>query len=120
MPSISTAATSRPMQLERVLKAKAVLLPGVRVRLETEDKDGILKDEKEWVYQDGLSDYLKSQLSDYLLDGLFWKLAKYAPASHEIFAQGEGAEWVLAWTEEGPIVRESYVNLIHTPCRRHP
>ena len=105
-----------PAQLERVLKAKAVLLPGVRVRLETEDRDGNLKDEKEWLYQDGLSDYLKSQLSDYLLDGLFWKLAKYAPASHEIFAQGEGAEWVLAWTEEGPIVRESYVNLIHTPA----
>ncbi|MBU0592356.1 MAG: DNA topoisomerase IV subunit B [Gammaproteobacteria bacterium] len=105
-----------PMQLERVLKAKAVLLPGVRVRLETEDRDGNLKDEKEWLYQDGLSDYLKSQLSDYLLDGLFWKLAKYAPASHEVFAQGEGAEWVLAWTEEGPIVRESYVNLIHTPA----
>ncbi|MDZ7654581.1 MAG: DNA topoisomerase IV subunit B [Sulfurimicrobium sp.] len=105
-----------PMQLERVLKAKAVLLPGVRVRLETEDRDGNLKDEKEWVYQDGLSDYLRSQLVDYLLDGLFWKLAKYAPAGHESFAQGEGAEWVVAWTEEGPIVRESYVNLIHTPA----
>ncbi|PWB54049.1 MAG: DNA topoisomerase IV subunit B [Nitrosomonadales bacterium] len=105
-----------PAQLERVLKAKAVLLPGVRVRLEIEDRDGILKDEKEWLYQDGLSDYLKTQLSDYLLDGLFWKLAKYAPASHEAFAEGEGAEWVVAWTEEGPVVRESYVNLIHTPA----
>ena len=48
-----------PQQLERVLKAKAVLLPGVRVRLEVEDRDGLLKEEKEWVYQDGLSDYLK-------------------------------------------------------------
>jgi topoisomerase-4 subunit B len=102
--------------LERVLKAKAVLLPGVRIRLEIEDRDGLLKEEKEWVYQDGLSDYLKSQLSDYLLDGLFWKCAKHAPARHDLFAPGEGAEWVVAWTEDGPIVRESYVNLIHTPA----
>ncbi|MBZ0092976.1 MAG: DNA topoisomerase IV subunit B [Sulfuricellaceae bacterium] len=102
-------------QLERVLRAKAVLLPGVRVKLQIEDKDGLLKDEKEWCYQDGLADYLKAQLSDYLIDGLFWKCAKYAPASHDTYAEGEGAEWALAWTEEGGVVRESYVNLIHTP-----
>ena len=105
-----------PAQLERVLRAKAVLLPGVRVRLEIEGKDGALKEEKEWVYQDGLSDYLKSQLSDYLIDGLFWKNGKHAPAGHESFAAGEGADWVVAWTEDGAIVRESYVNLIHTPA----
>jgi topoisomerase-4 subunit B len=104
-----------PQQLERVLKAKAVLLPGVRVALVIEDKNGLIKDEKEWIYQDGLSDYLRSQLSEYLIDGLFWKFSKYAPASHDTFAEGEGAEWVVAWTEDGLIVRESYVNLIHTP-----
>jgi topoisomerase-4 subunit B len=30
------------------------------------------------------------------------------------FAEGEGASWVVAWTEEGNVVRESYVNLIPT------
>ena len=33
----------------------------------------------------------------------------------EAFSEGEGASWVVAWTEEGPLVRESYVNLIPTP-----
>jgi topoisomerase-4 subunit B len=33
----------------------------------------------------------------------------------EGFAEGEGA-WVVAWTEEGAPVRESYVNLIPTPA----
>jgi topoisomerase-4 subunit B len=33
----------------------------------------------------------------------------------EGFAEGEGAAWVVAWTEEGAVVRESYVNLIPTP-----
>src|SRR5690606_10965535 len=33
---------------------------------------------------------------------------------HETFAAGEGAQWVVAWTEDGPLVRESYVNLIPT------
>ncbi len=34
----------------------------------------------------------------------------------EGFAEGEGAAWVVAWTEEGSVVRESYVNLIPTPA----
>jgi topoisomerase-4 subunit B len=40
----------------------------------------------------------------------------YAAADDESFAEGEGARWVLVWTEEGAPVRESYVNLIPTPA----
>ena len=40
--------------------------------------------------------------------------AQYAGPDSEGFAEGEGAAWVVAWTEEGAIVRESYVNLIPT------
>src|SRR6202012_5748969 len=32
------------------------------------------------------------------------------------FAEGEGAAWVVAWSKEGPLTRESYVNLIPTPA----
>ncbi len=103
-------------QLARVLKAKAVLLPGVRIKLMIEDSETVVKDEQEWCYQDGLSGYLKSQLVDFLTDTLFWKHAQYAPANHESFAEGEGAEWAIAWTEDGATIRESYVNLIHTPA----
>lgn len=103
-------------QLARVLESKAVLLPGIHVKLVTEGEDARIEDEQEWSYQDGLSGYLKSQLADFLDDALFWKYAQYAPAAHESFAEGEGAEWAIAWTEEGAAIRESYVNLIHTPA----
>ncbi|HRO61024.1 MAG TPA: toprim domain-containing protein, partial [Burkholderiaceae bacterium] len=39
---------------------------------------------------------------------------RYAPPGHESFAEGEGAQWVVAWTDDGALVRESYVNLIPT------
>jgi topoisomerase-4 subunit B len=38
----------------------------------------------------------------------------YADAGHESFAEGEGAQWAVAFTEDGQSVRESYVNLIPT------
>jgi topoisomerase-4 subunit B len=41
---------------------------------------------------------------------------KHVGRNSEVFAEGEGASWNLAWTEEGQVVRESYVNLIPTPA----
>ena len=41
---------------------------------------------------------------------------QYAHADTDGFAEGEGAAWVVAWTEDGNVVRESYVNLIPTPA----
>jgi topoisomerase-4 subunit B len=41
---------------------------------------------------------------------------EFARDSDENFAVGEGAQWVVAWAEDGPISRESYVNLIPTPA----
>ena len=38
----------------------------------------------------------------------------YADRQHDSFAEGEGAAWAVAFTEEGQAVRESYVNLIPT------
>ncbi len=40
----------------------------------------------------------------------------YAPEEDPTWAEGEGARWVLAWTEEGAMTRESFVNLIPTPA----
>jgi topoisomerase-4 subunit B len=36
------------------------------------------------------------------------------PTQHDSFAEGEGAAWCVAFTEEGAPLRESYVNLIPT------
>ena len=96
-------------ELERVLRAKAVLLPGVKVILNIE-KTGQTQN---WYYEDGLQGYLRENLEAETLIPFFggqW----YAPAGDETFAAGEGAAWVLAWTAEGGLLRESYVNLIGT------
>ncbi|MBP8307036.1 MAG: type IIA DNA topoisomerase subunit B [Burkholderiaceae bacterium] len=99
--------------LIRLLQSKAVLLPGVRV-VYADARNGR---ELSWKYDEGLRGYLSETLAQGgsaeplipLLEG-----EQSYPAGHDTFAEGEGAHWVVAWTEEGPLVRESYVNLIPT------
>jgi topoisomerase-4 subunit B len=102
-------------ELQRLLRSKAVLLPGVRVTL-TNAKSG---ETQTWQYEQGLRGYLTEALAQSgngeLLIPLF-EGEQYANADAEGFAEGEGAAWVVAWTDEGPVVRESYVNLIPTPA----
>jgi topoisomerase-4 subunit B len=101
-------------ELQRLLRSKAVLLPGVTVTL-TNAKTG---DTQTWRYDEGLRGYLLEALAQgtngQTLIPLF-EGAQFAAAGDEGFAEGEGAAWVVAWTEEGAVVRESYVNLIPTP-----
>ena len=96
-------------ELQRLLRSKAVLLPGVKVTLHAP------KETLEWQYEQGLRGYLTEELATETLIPLF-EGAQYASADNDGFAEGEGAAWVVAWTEEGNIVRESYVNLIPTPA----
>src|SRR6201991_2710702 len=102
-------------ELQRLLRSKAVLLPGVEVTLINE-KTG---EQQSWKYEDGLRGYLLEGMngSDLLIP-LFEgeRYAENSRASEETFAEGEGAAWVVAWSEEGPLNRESYVNLIPTPA----
>jgi topoisomerase IV subunit B len=98
-------------ELERLLRSKAVLLPGTTVTL-TIEKTG--RSER-WRYDGGLQQYLLAALGAEPVAPLF-EAEGYALADDESFAEGEGARWVLAWTEDGPVVRESYVNLIPTPA----
>ena len=97
-------------ELVHLLRSKAVLMPGVTVTL-THEKSG---DVQTWRYQGGLRDYLQQSLNADAVIPLF-EGAHHASASEtENFAEGEGAAWVLAFTEDGPPMRESYVNLIPT------
>ncbi|HXF47455.1 MAG TPA: DNA topoisomerase IV subunit B [Burkholderiaceae bacterium] len=96
-------------ELERLLRSKAVLLAGATVTL-TLEKTGTTR---EWRYDGGLQQYLLASLGGELLVPPF-EGEGYAPADDETFAEGEGARWVIAWTEEGPLARESFVNLIPT------
>lgn len=102
-------------ELQRLLRSKAVLLPGVEVTLINE-KTG---EQQSWKYEDGLRGYLLEGMngSDLLIP-LFEgeRYVENSRASEETFAEGEGASWVVAWSEEGTLMRESYVNLIPTPA----
>ncbi|MEY5003627.1 MAG: hypothetical protein RL678_1436, partial [Pseudomonadota bacterium] len=102
-------------ELQRLLRSKAVLLPGVKVSL-THAKTG---DNQSWLYEQGLRGYLNESLSQSGGGNLlipFFEGEQFASADADGFAEGEGASWVVAWTEEGNVVRESYVNLIPTPA----
>ena len=98
-------------QMERALRAKAVLLPGVTITLNIEKTN----ESKSWVYQDGLRGYLAEALSNEELAAPIFTGERYiAKGGDESFVEGEGAAWAFAWAEEGAVVRESYVNLIPT------
>jgi len=96
-------------ELTHLLRSKAVLMPGVSVSLII-DKT---KDTQSWLYKGGLRDYLMQTLPADPYIPLF-EGEGYADSTHESFAEGEGAQWCLAFTEEGQPVRESFVNLIPT------
>lgn len=96
--------------LVRLLRSKAVLLPGCAV----DYVNARTKTESHWRYEGGLKEYLLSEIRDETLIEPF-EASGYADASTEGFAPGEGASWVVVWTGEGPLTRESYVNLIPTP-----
>jgi topoisomerase-4 subunit B len=95
-------------ELAHLLRSKAVLMPGVTVSLVDEKK----KDSQSWQYKGGLRDYLMQTLNADPVIPLFE--GEGFADSNETFAEGEGAAWCVAFTEDGQPVRESYVNLIPT------
>ncbi|MFZ5511297.1 MAG: DNA topoisomerase IV subunit B, partial [Pseudomonadota bacterium] len=99
-------------ELERLLRSKAVLLPGVKVYLEVEQADGKVET-KTWSYPEGLRGYLAEQARDVEAIAPIYTGEKYAPADDDSFAEGEGAAWALGWFAEA-VCTESYVNLIPT------
>jgi topoisomerase-4 subunit B len=104
-------------ELVHLLRSKAVLMPGVMVSLTIEKADRAGPRETEtqtWLYKGGLRDYLLQSLPAEPLIPLF-EGEQFAGASDtEAFAEGEGAAWCVAFTDEGALLRESYVNLIPT------
>ena len=104
-------ATELPRHdLMHLLRSKAVLMPGVTVAL-TVEKTG---DVQSWLYKGGLRDYLMQGLAADPVIPLFEGEAFASGNETENFAEGEGAAWCVAFTEDGGTLRESYVNLIPT------
>jgi len=91
-------------RLKHVLRAKAVLCPGLQVTYQDEASGEKL----EWCYADGLSDYLSGELGD-------TPILPDEPFAGRMEGGSETAEWALVWMPEGgEPVAESYVNLIPT------
>ena len=99
-------------EMERLLRSKAVLLPGVAVMLEIEQADGSMLS-KTWRYPEGLAGYLAELAGGLAPVAPIYAGEKYAGGEDESFAEGEGAAWALAWYPE-TVASESYVNLIPT------
>ena len=96
-------------ELTHLLRSKAVLMPGVTVQLVNEKN----KETQTWQYKGGLVDYLTQTLVADPVIPLF-EGEGFAGRNDDHFAEGEGASWCVAFTDEGQPVRESYVNLIPT------
>ena len=108
-PKYFESATLPMGELTHLLRSKAVLMPGVSVSLTVEKT----KDTQTWQYKGGLRDYLLQSLNGEPVIPLF-DGEGFADSQSEQFADGEGASWCVAFTEDGQPVRESYVNLIPT------
>ncbi len=91
-------------RLRHVLRAKAVLCPGLRVIFLDENSG----EQEEWLYEDGLRDYLQTATTG-------WQTLPAEPFVGSFSAQREAVDWAVQWLPEGgELVQESYVNLIPT------
>ena len=90
--------------LKHILRAKAVLCPGLIVTFLDKNTD----EGQTWCYQDGLTDYLVQALKE-------WETLPEAPFSGAMSSESEAVDWAVTWLPEGgDSITESYVNLIPT------
>lgn len=91
-------------RLRHVLRAKAVLCPGLTVTFKDEQSG----ETDEWFYEDGLKDYLQGATQG-------WETLPELPFVGEFNGKTEAVTWAVQWLPEGgDLVQESYVNLIPT------
>lgn len=91
-------------RLTHILKAKAVLCPGVEITF----KDIANDTEQTWRYDDGLNDYLTAAVDGY-------ECLPEKPFVGSFLGETEAVDWALVWLPEGgELITESYVNLIPT------
>ncbi|ACV27418.1 DNA topoisomerase IV subunit B [Kangiella koreensis] len=92
-------------RLKHLLKAKAILCPGLKVVFDNKAAG----EQDEWLYEDGLTAYLLEQA------GGFERLPE-EPFTGSLQGEAEAVDWAFMWLPEGgECLAESYVNLIPTP-----
>ncbi len=95
-------------RMKHLLRAKAVLCPGLRIIFV--DETASKKEEKqyEWYYENGLVDYFATELGEA-------EVLPSEPFTGNMEGQEEAVDWAVQWvTEGGEMITESYVNLIPT------
>lgn len=93
-------------RLRHMLRAKAVLCPGLKVTFT--NLTGSEKEKDEWYYEDGLTAYLSGTTQVY-------ETLPAEPFSGSLQGEEDAVEWAVQWLPEGgELVTESYVNLIPT------
>lgn len=91
-------------RMRHVLRAKAVLCPGLEVVFNDEQSG----ESDTWYFEDGLKDYLKQATQG-------WESLPAEPFVGTFSSSSEAADWAIQWLPEGgELTQESYVNLIPT------
>ena len=91
-------------RLKALMRAKAVLCPGLKITL----TDEAANETETWHYENGLPQYLLDRIGDN-------ECVPEEPFIGSMEGHNEAADWAVAWTLEGEPVAESYVNLVPTP-----
>src|SRR5258706_7409821 len=99
--------------LERIVRSKAVLLPGVKVTLNIEGAKETTT--RIWNYPEGMKGYLAELLAQPQPVAEVFAGENYVKEANG-FAVGEGAGWAIAFVEDSKGYGESYANLIPTPA----
>ena len=95
-------------RMKHLLRAKAVLCPGLRVFFTDETNANPDEGQYEWFYEAGLKDYLVDELTGF-------EVLPAEPFMGSIAGNEEAVDWAVQWLPEGgDLITESYVNLIPT------
>ncbi len=95
-------------RLKHLLRAKAVLCPGLRILFTDETASSKEEKQFEWYYEEGLKDYLSTAAEGF-------EVLPEEPFTGSMEGNDEGVDWAVQWMPEGgELVTESYVNLIPT------
>jgi len=95
-------------RLKHLLRAKAVLCPGLRVFFTDETASNPEDQQYEWYYEAGLKDYLADELAGF-------EVLPAEPFMGAMAGKEEAVDWAVQWLPQGgDLITESYVNLIPT------
>jgi topoisomerase-4 subunit B len=94
-------------RLRHLLRAKAVLCPGLRV-IFTDESASADEQTTEWCFEQGLEDYLLAEVRDA-------ETLPEAPITGNTLGNNVAVDWAVLWLPDAPeLITESYVNLIPT------